>query len=936
MSDIHNKPIPDQPHVHETSDSSEKNVQTGLARRTSADTQINPQPKTLQARTCHKAAMNALEKGQYEIAAQDFKVAADLGNRDALYQLALLYAEGKGVPQSDALKLDCLQKAANLGHDEASFMLAEIYSKDPQTADRALAFYEKAADQMHPGAQLRMAEILFVKGDFGTAKGFATKAISFFEEAKDLYLKDMTTDVGEAKFHEQEKNYMQANLVLGKIYLQNGESKEAHLCFERASTPQNPNSEALKHLGILYAEGIGVDMNYDQAIDFLMNAYEASGYNTTDGTIAEIDKIIDRLMADPEPLAKISKEKLDKIKLMYSGNHWKISTLVADYDTMDTVQQSLTNYTTRSSPLMTNYKKTLECSLLLSKNDKDKTFYTIEEFFLNAMRNPISSEKSETLLWLTHIYNDGVLVPRNATNALLCLLSQETLERKDRILQMRLFPEVKAQQDTYALQIRKREGNYYDAESDLIENIAHESVVQKYKILDRDYARNKSKIKHAVLKEALLTPTLMTQTSIDRIPKESLTISSETQEKLDQLNRDILKNMLHDPYLTDSEINELLELMYTKCPALAIPDSAYDTNALISISKESIMNLTKKIEKPIQNQREYAYRIQSDIQSIKESHKKHKGRIPFSELKSDKDINITSDDVDNEIKFLKGEETQTKGGIGSSMHLNNRPQELILEHVKPSDAYLDIGCGAGSQSYELLKKGATVVMNDPDARSLDLFKIAASELIPKDELNRAVNFNYGFFPEATKDLPDASFDGIVCNHVMHYTNPEQIQAMFAEMYRLLKPGGRIHIDAISPYHSYLFQFATALALDKMQKGEEWPSELTDTNQIFTEETGLNADYNTARHLPPYMHPQFSEVLAREASKAKLTIIESGYASFYSQNKSSEHLSRQKIIRDLLSNVPINPDYLLELPFEDKGISYIMGTKPSSESSETPH
>ncbi len=85
-----------------------------------------------------------------------------------------------------------------------------------------------------------------------------------------------------------------------------------------------------------------------------------------------------------------------------------------------------------------------------------------------------------------------------------------------------------------------------------------------------------------------------------------------------------------------------------------------------------------------------------------------------------------------------------------------------------------------------------------------------------------------------------------------------------------------------------------------------------------------------------MHPQFSEVLAREASKAQLTIIESGYASFYSQNKSSEHLSRQKIMRDLLSNLPINPGDLLELPFEDKGISYIMVTKSSSEPSEIPH
>lgn len=555
---------------------------------------------------------------------------------------------------------------------------------------------------------------------------------------------------------------------------------------------------------------------------------------------------------------------------------------------------------------------------------------------MNTVRNPISPEKSEALLWLAHVYNDGVLVPRNARNALLCLLNQETLGKKDRILQIRLFPEVKAQQDTYVLQIKKRESNYYDAEGELIENIAHESVVQKYKILDRDYARGRAKMKYTAFKQTLLTPTPMPQTSIDQILKESLKITSEDQAKLDQLNHETLKKIIQDTNLTDDEINELLKLIYTKCPALTIPDSAYDTNALISISRESTNNFIKKTKESGQPQKTYEARIQSDLQAIRASHQQFKGRIPFSELKSDNNADITAYDVYDEVKFLKGDNTQTKGGVGSSMHLNNRPQELILNHVQPGDAYLDIGCGAGSQSYELLQKGATVVMNDPDARSLDLFKLAAPELMPTDKLNEAVTFNYGYFPEATKDLPDASFDGIVCNHVMHYTDPEQIRAMLAEMHRLLKPGGRIHIDAISPFHSHLFQFATALSLDKMQKGDEWPSELKDSNQIFTQETGLEATYNTARHLPPYMHPQFSEVLAREASIARLAIEESGYAPFYSTNSAGEHPARKAIMRALLSGEPINPGDLLELPFEDKGISYIMATKPSSEPSEIPH
>lgn len=94
----------------------------------------------------------------YKAAAYWFKIAAEGGHRQAQFQLATMYENGRGVPQDfvEAAKLYELADAA--GHDEAAVMLAELYKK---TQKRAMAYmwFNLAATAERPQAAERRGQL---------------------------------------------------------------------------------------------------------------------------------------------------------------------------------------------------------------------------------------------------------------------------------------------------------------------------------------------------------------------------------------------------------------------------------------------------------------------------------------------------------------------------------------------------------------------------------------------------------------------------------------------------------------------------------------------------------------------------------------------------------------------------------------------------------
>jgi ubiquinone/menaquinone biosynthesis C-methylase UbiE len=129
------------------------------------------------------------------------------------------------------------------------------------------------------------------------------------------------------------------------------------------------------------------------------------------------------------------------------------------------------------------------------------------------------------------------------------------------------------------------------------------------------------------------------------------------------------------------------------------------------------------------------------------------------------------------------------------------PQLLSL---KPSDKVLDIGCGYGGLLIYLNRKvGFTQVMEGLDCSSL-MVDCARKEFRNRG-LESCARIRQGV---ATRlPYPDASLDVVVSTYVIKHLSDELLREMFAEVMRVLKPGGRFCLwEAAPSRNSYVHAF----------------------------------------------------------------------------------------------------------------------------------
>ena len=69
----------------------------------------------------------AYAAGNYEVALNEFKKAADQGDMNAQFNLGVMYEHGHGVDQSDLKAAEWYQMAADNGHPEAPMALQLLY-----------------------------------------------------------------------------------------------------------------------------------------------------------------------------------------------------------------------------------------------------------------------------------------------------------------------------------------------------------------------------------------------------------------------------------------------------------------------------------------------------------------------------------------------------------------------------------------------------------------------------------------------------------------------------------------------------------------------------------------------------------------------------------------------------------------------------------------
>lgn len=195
-----------------------------------------------------QTGLDAYNRGDFATAVREWQPYVDRGDAHAQYNLALIYAGGKGVPQDLAKAADLYRKAAEQGVAAAQYNLGLLYASGqgvPKDPKQAAEWLRKAADQ-----GIVMAEVALARVN-DEAEGAArndAEAINWYRKAAERGVASAAFDL--ALLYDWGKGAPQ-------------DFVEARKWYQRAADAGYP--PAMTNLGILYYNAEGEKRDLVQA-----------------------------------------------------------------------------------------------------------------------------------------------------------------------------------------------------------------------------------------------------------------------------------------------------------------------------------------------------------------------------------------------------------------------------------------------------------------------------------------------------------------------------------------------------------------------------------------------------------------------------------------------------------------------------------------------
>jgi ubiquinone/menaquinone biosynthesis C-methylase UbiE len=118
----------------------------------------------------------------------------------------------------------------------------------------------------------------------------------------------------------------------------------------------------------------------------------------------------------------------------------------------------------------------------------------------------------------------------------------------------------------------------------------------------------------------------------------------------------------------------------------------------------------------------------------------------------------------------------------------NRVHETLIAQAELADGHrvLEIGCGTGNLAIRAKKThpAVSVVGSDPDPLALSRAQRKTAQL-------NGIRFERGY----AQRLPyaDGEFDRVLSSMMLHHLDDDAKSAAAAEVFRVLRPGGRLHL-----------------------------------------------------------------------------------------------------------------------------------------------
>jgi SAM-dependent methyltransferase len=120
------------------------------------------------------------------------------------------------------------------------------------------------------------------------------------------------------------------------------------------------------------------------------------------------------------------------------------------------------------------------------------------------------------------------------------------------------------------------------------------------------------------------------------------------------------------------------------------------------------------------------------------------------------------------------------GNVYSIVQRRNEHYENLIYQDVQGRRVLEYGCGTGSRSFELARRGAEVV-------GIDISPVGVAKAAERAVAEGLESLSFTVMDAANMTFPDGSFDMVIGEGILHHLDLEQ---SFSEIARVLRPDGR--------------------------------------------------------------------------------------------------------------------------------------------------
>jgi TPR repeat protein len=229
--------------------------------------------------------MQAFRNKDYAEAYRQWKTAAEAGDSEAQFDLAVLYAQGLGVSRDLGIAMRWYRSAAEKGNAQAQFALGQIYSRGwgaPRDTTDAIRWMQMANDPNSDGAPTNWALI----------EGYG-----------------LERDDGQAAYwyrQAAQQGHVEAQYNLARLYATGQgvpRDQEAALHWVRAAASQG-YAPAQARFGMRYAAGSGISQDHRLAYFWLTLAFLHGDKSREKLRTAEAQKLTPDVAAATEHAAQ--------------------------------------------------------------------------------------------------------------------------------------------------------------------------------------------------------------------------------------------------------------------------------------------------------------------------------------------------------------------------------------------------------------------------------------------------------------------------------------------------------------------------------------------------------------------------------------------------------------------------------------------------------